>query len=56
VIPTKSQIWIDGACKMVLYYILVGRTLEADNLLWPVIKNFVEQWEALMEKKESHHW
>jgi hypothetical protein len=53
VIPAKSQIQIDGACKMVLYYILVGRTLEADNLLWPVIKNFVEQWEALMEKKKA---
>ncbi len=43
VIPAKSQIWIDGACKMVLYYNLVGRTLEANNLLWPVIKNFVEK-------------
>jgi hypothetical protein len=43
VIPAKSQIWIDGALKMVLYYILVGRTLEADNLLWLVINNFVEQ-------------
>ena len=41
VIPVKSQIRIDGACNMVLYYILVGRTLEANNLLWPVIKNFV---------------
>ena len=53
VIPAKSQIRIDGARKMVLYYILVGRTLEADDLLWPVIKNFVEQWEALMEKKKA---
>jgi hypothetical protein len=52
-IPAKSQIRIDGACKMVLYYILVGRTLEADNLMWPVIKNFVEQWDALMEKKKA---
>jgi hypothetical protein len=53
VIPSKSQIRIDGARKMVLYYILVGRTLEADDLLWLVIKNFVEQWEALMEKKKA---
>ena len=53
VIPAKSQIRIDGACKMVLYYTLVGRTLEADDLMWPVIKNFVEQWEALMEKKKA---
>ena len=42
-IPAKLQIRIDGARKMVLYYILVGRTLEANDLLWPVIKNFVEQ-------------
>jgi hypothetical protein len=53
VIPAKSQIRIDGARKMVLYYILVGRTLEAVDLMWPVIKNFVEQWEALMEKKKA---
>ncbi len=53
VIPAKLQIRIDGACKMVLYYIIVGCTLEANNLLWPVIKNFVEQWEALMEKKNA---
>lgn len=52
-IPAKSQIRIDGARKMVLYYILVGRTLEAADLMWPVIKNFVEQWEALMEKKTA---
>ncbi len=42
-IPAKSQIRIDGARKMVLYYILVR----------PVIKNFVEQWKALMEKKKA---
>ncbi len=43
VIPAKSQVRIDGACKMVLYYILVVHTLETNNLLWPVIRNFVEQ-------------
>ena len=52
-IPAKSQIRIDGARKMVLYYILVGRPMEAADMMWPVIKNFVEQWKALMEKKKA---
>ena len=38
---------------MVLYYILVGRPMEATDMMWPVIKNFVEQWKALMEKKKA---
>jgi hypothetical protein len=53
VIPAKSQIRIDGARLLVLYYNLVGRPLEPDDRLWPVIKNFVEQWKALMEKKKA---
>jgi hypothetical protein len=53
VIPAKLQIWIDGARKMVLYYLLVGRTMEPADLMWPVIKNFVEQWKALMEKMKA---
>ena len=52
-IPAKSQIRIDGAHKMVLYYILVGRPMEATDMMWPVIKNFVKQWKALMEKKKA---
>ncbi len=32
-IPAKSQIRIDGAQKMVLYYILVGRPMEAANMM-----------------------
>jgi hypothetical protein len=53
VIPAKSQIRIDGARLLVLYYKLVGRPLEPDDMLWPVIRNFVEQWKALMEKKKA---
>ena len=52
-IPAKSQIRIDGARKMVLYYNLIGRRLEPADMMWPVIKNFVEQWKALMEKKKA---
>ena len=32
---------------------MVGRTIEPGDLLWPVVKNFVEKWKALMEKKEA---
>jgi hypothetical protein len=52
-IPAKSQILIDGARKMVLYYILVDCPMEATNMMWPVIKNFVEQWKALIDKKKA---
>ena len=41
VIPAKSQIRIDGARLLVLYYNLVGRPLEPDDMLWPVIKNLL---------------
>ena len=53
VVSAKSLIRINGACMLVLYYILVGRTLEPADMQWPVIKNFVEQWKALMEKKKA---
>jgi len=53
VISAKSQIRIDGARMLVLYYIRVGRTLEPADMQWPVIKNFVEQWKALKEKKKA---
>ena len=52
-IPAKLHIRINDAHKMVLYYLLVGCTMETANLMWPVIKNFVEQWKALMEKKKA---
>ncbi len=38
---------------IVLYYKMVGRMIEPGDLLWPVVKNFVEQWKALMEKKDA---
>ena len=53
VVSAKSLIRINGARMLVLYYILVGRTLEPADMQWPVIKNFVEQWKALKEKKKA---
>jgi hypothetical protein len=32
---------------------MVGRVVSADDLLWPVVKSFVEQWKALLEKKKA---
>ena len=32
---------------------LVDRAIEPKDLFWPVIKNLVEQWKALMKKKKA---
>ncbi len=37
VIPAKSQIRLDGARKIVLYYKLVGRAVEPADMMWPVV-------------------
>jgi hypothetical protein len=52
-IPTRLQIRLHVAQKMMAYYTIVGRLVEADDLLWPVIKSFSEQWKALLEKKAA---
>ena len=31
----------------------MGRTIEPGDLLWTVVKYFVEQWKALKEKKDA---
>ena len=53
VIPAKSMIRLHGVQIIVLYYKMVGRTIDPGDLLWPVVKNFVEQWKALLEKKDA---
>ena len=53
IIPAKLMILLHGVRKIVLYYKLVRRTIEPGDFLWPVVNNFVEQWKALMEKKEA---
>ena len=53
VIPAKLMICLHGVQIIVLYYKMVGRTIEPGDLLWHVVKNFVEQWKALMEKKDA---
>ena len=51
VIPAKLMICLHGVQIIARYYKMVGRTIESGDFLWPVYKNFVEQWKALMEKK-----
>jgi hypothetical protein len=39
---------------MVRYYGMVDRELSASNMRWePVIKNFTQQWKALMDRKDG---
>ncbi len=53
VIPGKLMTCLQGVRIIVLYYKMVGHTIEPGDLLWPVVKNFVEQWKDLMEKKDA---
>ena len=51
VIPVRSMICLHGVQIIVLYYKMVGRTIEPGDLIWPVVKNFVEQWKALWRRR-----
>ncbi len=37
------------------FYGDVGRPLDPDNMAWPVMKHFLEQWKALMERKKAEN-
>ena len=43
VISAKTIIRLHGVRLIMAYYRMVGRAVVADNLLWPVVKSFVEQ-------------
>jgi len=47
------MICLHGVQIIVPYYKMVGRTIEPGDLIWPVVKNFVEKWKAMMEKKDD---
>ncbi len=53
VIPAKTMIRMHGVRLIMAYYRMVGRVVVADDILWPVVKSFVEQWNALLEKKKA---
>jgi hypothetical protein len=47
--------WLKGAMLIVKFYGDVGRPLDPDNMAWPVMKHFLEQWKALMERKKAEN-
>ena len=52
-VSAKSKMRLKGAILIVKFYDDVGRPLDPDNMAWPVIKCFLEQWKALMERKKA---
>lgn len=52
-VPAKTVIRMHGVRVIVKYYNSIGRVMEADDLQWTVVKNFTEQWKALLEKKDA---
>jgi hypothetical protein len=49
----KSKMQIEGAKKMAKFYETIGCPLDPDNMSWVVIKNFLEQHNALKDQKSS---
>ncbi len=49
----KSKMRLKGALKIAKFYENVGRDLDPQNMTWLVIKCFLEQWKALMERKKE---
>ncbi len=48
-----SKIRLKGAMLIAKPYDNVGHPLDPDNMSWIVIKRFLEQWKALMERKKA---
>ena len=54
VIGAKSFKRIKIAAAAVRYYFTIGRAITAENMCFiPVLKNFGEQWEAIVEKSKN---
>ncbi len=54
-VSAKSKMRLKGAMLIAQFYDNIGHPLDPDNMLWSVIKQFLEQWKALMERKEADH-
>ena len=52
-VSAKSKMRLKGAMLIVKFYNDVGRPLDSANMAWPVIKRFLEQWKALMERMKT---
>ncbi len=54
-VSAKSKMRLKGAMLIAKFYNDVGHPLDPDNILWIIIKHFLEQWKALMERKKADH-
>jgi hypothetical protein len=54
-VSAKSMMRLKVAMLIAQFYNNIGHILDPDNMLWPVITRFLEQWKALMEKKKANH-
>ena len=52
-VSAKSKMRLKGAMLIAKFYDDVERPLDPSNMAWPVIKHFLEQWKALMERKKA---
>ena len=54
-VSAKLKMRLKGVMLIVKFYDDVGCPLDPDNMAWPVIKRFLEQWKALMERKKTEN-
>jgi hypothetical protein len=54
-VSAKSKMRLKGAMLIAKFYGNVGHPINPDNMSWIIIKHFLEQWKALMERKKAHH-
>ena len=52
-VSAKSKMRLKGVMLIAKFYDDVGHPLDPANMAWPVIKCFLEQWKALMERKKA---
>jgi hypothetical protein len=54
VFGAKSQKRLLAASEIVKYYNTVGRAITSANIMWdPIIRNFSDQWKALLDRKTA---
>ena len=52
-VSAKSKMRLKGALKITKFYENVGRELDPKNMMWDVIKRFLDQWKVLMQRKKE---
>jgi hypothetical protein len=54
-VSAKSKMRLKGALKIAKFYENIDQDLDPENMTWLVIKRFLDQWKALMERKKEDH-